>query len=133
MIDRHVSLLHAQIKSSMTCGGTGTQPAAHSRMLAQQAYQQSGLTGGSCLGSCGRGSAPHPATSRREPATPGTSLASHPHSPGSTCFGRAAWRLPLQILDDEAFCADMAAVIPEYLEAHPLTEQLSRGAAMGVS
>ena len=39
--------------------------------------------------------------------------------PGGTCFGRAAWRLPLQILDDEAFCDDMVAMIPEYLEAHP--------------
>ena len=61
--------------SSITCGGTGTQPAAHSRMPAQQAYRQPGLTGGSCLSSCGRGSAPHPAASRRQPATPGTTLA----------------------------------------------------------
>ena len=43
--------------SSTTCGGTGTQPAAHSRMPAQQAYWQPGLTGSSCLSSCGRGSA----------------------------------------------------------------------------
>ena len=32
-------------------------------------------------------------------------------APGGTCFGRAAWRLPLQILDDEAFYDDMAAII----------------------
>ena len=48
-------------------------------------------------------------------------------APGGTCFGRAAWRLPLQILDDEAFCDDMAAMILQYLEAHPVTAQLSRG------
>ena len=38
-------------------------------------------------------------------------------APGGTCFGRAAWRLPLQILDDEAFCDDMAAMNLQYLEA----------------
>ena len=48
-------------------------------------------------------------------------------APGGTCFGRAAWRLLLQILDDEAFCDDMAAIILQYLEAHPVTAQLSRG------
>ena len=58
-----------------TCGGTGTQPAAHSHMPAQQAYQQPGLTGGSCLSSCGCGSEQHPAASRRQPATLGTTLA----------------------------------------------------------
>ena len=48
-------------------------------------------------------------------------------APGGTCFGRAAWQLPLQILDDEAFCDDMAAIILQYLEAHPVTAQLSKG------
>ena len=48
-------------------------------------------------------------------------------APGGTCIGRATWRLPLHILDDEAFCDDMDAMIPQYLEAHPLTAQLSRG------
>ena len=48
-------------------------------------------------------------------------------APGGTCFGRAAWRLPLQILDDDAFCDDMAAMTLHYLEAHPVTAQLSRG------
>ena len=60
----------------MTCGRTGTQPAAHLSMPAQQVYRQPGLTGGSCLSSCGRGSAPHLAASRRQPATPETTLAS---------------------------------------------------------
>ena len=114
--------------SSMTCGGTGTQPAAHSRMPAQQAYRQPGLTGGSFLSSCGSWSAPHPAASRRQPTTQGPHWRlGYPHSPHGTCFRHAARRLPLQILDDKAFCTDMAAMNSEYLEAHPQTEQLSRG------
>ena len=48
-------------------------------------------------------------------------------APGGTCFGRAAWRLPLYVLDDEAFCADLAAISPEYLEAHPSQSISARG------
>ena len=48
-------------------------------------------------------------------------------APGGTCFGRAAWRLQLQILDGEAFCNDMASIILQYLEALPVTAQLNRG------
>ena len=46
-------------------------------------------------------------------------------APGGTCFGHAAWRLPLYVLDDEAFCADLAAIFPKYLEAPPPPPQSS--------
>ena len=35
-------------------------------------------------------------------------------APGGTFFGRAAWRLPLQLLDDENFCTATAELIPAY-------------------
>ena len=58
-----------------TSGGTGTQTAAPTRMLAQQASRQPGWTGGSCLSSCSRGSAPHGTASHRQQATLETTLA----------------------------------------------------------
>ena len=55
-------------------------------------------------------------------------------APGGTCFGRTAWRLPLQILDDEAFCDDMAAMILQFivlmqLQMIRLNDHRNRGSA----
>jgi hypothetical protein len=35
--------------------------------------------------------------------------------------------MPLHLLDDEAFCSDMADTITAYLQEHPTSELLSRG------
>ena len=48
-------------------------------------------------------------------------------APGGTYLGKAAWRLPLHLLDDEQFCTDMAARITVYLQEHPTSQLLSRG------
>ena len=48
-------------------------------------------------------------------------------APGGTYFGRAAWRMPLHLLDDEGFCTEIADVITAYLQDHPTSELLSRG------
>ncbi len=48
-------------------------------------------------------------------------------APGGTFLGKAAWRLPLHLIDDEEFCTDMADIITTYLREHPMSELLSRG------
>ena len=48
-------------------------------------------------------------------------------APGGTFLGKAAWRLPLHLIDDEEFCTDMADIITAYLREHPTSELLSRG------
>lgn len=48
-------------------------------------------------------------------------------APASTLYGAAAWRLPLHLLDDQAFCDRITAAIPEYLAAHPLGEGVTQG------
>ena len=48
-------------------------------------------------------------------------------APGGKYFGRAAWRMPLHLLDDEGFCTEIADVITAYLQDHPTSELLSRG------
>ena len=53
----------------MMSGGTDTQMGVPSHMPARQASQQPGLTGGSCLSSCGHGSAQHGTASHRQQAT----------------------------------------------------------------
>ncbi|BDA42525.1 probable LINE-1 retrotransposable element ORF2 protein at C-terminar half [Coccomyxa sp. Obi] len=45
----------------------------------------------------------------------------------STCYGAAAWRMPLHLLDDKPFCDRLTEEIPAYLTAHPLGLELSRG------
>ena len=47
-------------------------------------------------------------------------------APGGTILGASAWRLPLHLLDDAAFCAEMERLIPHYLEEHPVTADMSR-------
>ena len=48
-------------------------------------------------------------------------------APGGTYRGKAAWRLPLHLLDDEELCTDMAEAITACLREHPTSENLSRG------
>ncbi|BDA49663.1 LINE-1 retrotransposable element ORF2 protein [Coccomyxa sp. Obi] len=48
-------------------------------------------------------------------------------APRSTCYGAAAWRMPLHLLDDQPFCDRLTEEIPAYLTAHPLGVELSRG------
>ena len=52
-------------------------------------------------------------------------------APGSTCFRRAAWRLPLQILVDEAFVRRLAAIIPNSIlvirQRNPQTDSMITG------
>ncbi|BDA51426.1 probable LINE-1 retrotransposable element ORF2 protein [Coccomyxa sp. Obi] len=48
-------------------------------------------------------------------------------APRSTCYGAAAWRMPLHLLDDQPFCDRLTEKIPAYLTAHPLGLGLSRG------
>ena len=48
-------------------------------------------------------------------------------APGGTFLGKAAWRLPLHLIDDEEFCTDMADIITTYLREHPMSELLSCG------
>ncbi|BDA40490.1 Transposon TX1 uncharacterized 149 kDa protein [Coccomyxa sp. Obi] len=48
-------------------------------------------------------------------------------APRSTCYGAAAWRMPLHLLDDQPFCDRLTEEIPAYLTAHPLGLELSRG------
>ena len=48
-------------------------------------------------------------------------------APGGTHLGSAAWRLPLHLLDDDLFVEEVTALIPAFLQEHPLSAQLSRG------
>ena len=41
-------------------------------------------------------------------------------SPASTLHGSAAWRQPLQLLDDQPFCERIAAEVPAYLADMPI-------------
>ncbi len=48
-------------------------------------------------------------------------------APRSTCYGAAAWRMPLHLLDDQPFCDRITEEIPAYLAAHPVGQALPRG------
>ncbi|CAL8467205.1 g6741 [Coccomyxa elongata] len=43
------------------------------------------------------------------------------------CYGAAAWRMPLHLLDDQPSCDHLTEETPAYLTTHPLGLELSRG------
>ena len=45
---------------------------------------------------------------------------------GRTDIGAGAWRLPLHLLDDAAFCETTQVRVPAFLAAHPITAAYSR-------
>ncbi|CAL8466242.1 g5778 [Coccomyxa elongata] len=50
---------------------------------------------------------------------PGDHLGVSRGAPVTTLYGVAVWRLPLHLIDDQAFCDRIAEEVPAYLAAYP--------------